>query len=63
MNWDKRKSRKRVVRFYFLEKFKQPGVVGLPNSGLMAEILVLSWIRGLQSQSLVRILGGSKIKS
>ena len=58
MNWKKVKSRKRGMRFYFLEKFKPQGVVGLPNSGLMAEILVLSWILVLQSLSLVRIPRG-----
>ena len=58
VNWRKMKSRKRGVRFYFLRKFKPKGVVGLPNSELMAEIFALSWIRVLQSQSLVRIPRG-----
>ena len=58
VNWQKVKSRKRGMRFYFLEKFKPQGVVGLPNSGLMAEILVLSWILVLQSLSWVRIPRG-----
>ena len=58
VNWKKMKSRKRGMRFYFLEKFKPQGVVGLPNSGLMAKILALSWILVLQSQSLVPIPRG-----
>ena len=57
VNW-KMKSRKRGMRFYFLEKFKPQGVVGLPISGLTAEILALSWIPVLQSQSLVLIPPG-----
>ena len=58
VNWKKMKSRKRGMKFYFLEKFKPQGVVGLPNSGLTAETLALSWILVLQSQSLVRIPRG-----
>ena len=46
------------MRFYFLEKVKPQGVVELPNLWLMAEILALSWILVLQSQSLVRIPRG-----
>ena len=57
MNW-KMKNRKRGMRFYFLEKFKPRGVVGPPNSGLMAEKLALSWILALESQSLERIPPG-----
>ena len=58
VNWQKVKSRKRGMRFYFLETFKPQGVVGLSNSGLMAETLVLSWILVLQSLSWVCIPRG-----
>ena len=51
-------SRKREMRFYFLEKFKPQGAVGPPNSGLMATVLASSWIPVPQSQSLVHIPRG-----
>ena len=58
VNWKKMKSRKSGMSIYLLEKFKPQGAVGLPNSGLMAKILALSWILVLQSQSLVPIPRG-----
>ena len=51
-SFKKTKGRKRGTKTYSLEKFWPQGVVGLPNSGLMAEILALNWILVPQLQLL-----------
>jgi len=42
MSWKMMKSRKREMRFNFLEKFKPQGVDRPPNSELMATVLASS---------------------